>query len=73
MSELQRLQDNLQEILADIKKTKKQLHGTAICNIHDYEVSRVFAQRDFILKQQLEDLNFRKLDIERQISEFEVE
>ena len=52
-----------------MEKTKKQLHGTAICTIHDYEVSRVFAQRDFILKQQLEDLNFRKLDIERQIKE----
>lgn len=73
MSELQRLQNNLQEILVDMEKTKKQLHGNAICAVHDYEVSRIFAQRDSILKQQLEDLNFRKLDIERQISELGVE
>lgn len=68
---LKRLQDNLQEILSDIRLTKKQMHDITLSSVHTYDVSRVFSMCEFILHQQLDDLNLRRLDIERKIKDLE--
>lgn len=71
MQSLEQLQKSLQEVKRDLKITKKQLKNPTFCSVHSMDVSKVFAGRERILREQLFDLECAKLDLERQINELE--
>lgn len=69
--EKQRINQRLAEIEHDIAITKEQIEKFEVCPVNDHQAAKVFADRERVLREQLQDLHWAKLDAERHLKELE--
>ena len=69
----ERLQASLADVNADIKRMEAQMSKVVLCERHEADYAAVFVNRDKINREMLQDLQFQKLDLERQLRELEEE
>lgn len=69
--EKQKIIQRLSDIEHDIAITKEQLEKFEVSPVNDQQVIRVFADKERVLKDQLQDLYWAKLDAERHLKELE--